>query len=198
MVAQGGLRERKKQQTRRQLAAVAVDLFASRGFEHVTISDIAEASEVGGRTVFRYFTDKAELVFADDELVDEELRRALRELDADVQPWAAVTIALTQLSELWGTRREEGRQRRALIAGSATLTARHLVKLQHHAGVIAEELEERGASRESAHVIGRTAVAVFDCAVDNWLDDEQLAIEHALRQALEVLGELHSDGPSER
>ena len=175
-----------------------MDLFASRGFENVTISDIAEASEVGSRTVFRYFADKAELVFADDELVDEELRRLLRELDPEVQPWAAVTVALTQLSHLWGTRRDEGRRRRALISGSATLTARHLVKLQHHAGVIAEELVDRGANRESAQVIGRTAVAVFDCAVDHWLDDEHLSIEDTLRQALEVLGELHSDGPSER
>ncbi|MFJ6602084.1 TetR family transcriptional regulator [Streptomyces lydicus] len=56
-----GLRERKKEQTRQRLAATAWRLFAERGFEAVTVSEIAEAAEVAKATLFSYFPTKESL-----------------------------------------------------------------------------------------------------------------------------------------
>jgi AcrR family transcriptional regulator len=58
-----GLRERKKQQTRELIAETARRLFTERGFERVTVAEIARAADVSEQTVFNYFPTKEELVY---------------------------------------------------------------------------------------------------------------------------------------
>ncbi|WP_329575445.1 TetR/AcrR family transcriptional regulator [Kitasatospora sp. NBC_01250] len=60
-----GLRERKKEQTRQRIAAVALRLFIDHGFDSVTVNEIAEAAEVARATLFVYFPTKESLVLAD-------------------------------------------------------------------------------------------------------------------------------------
>jgi AcrR family transcriptional regulator len=58
-----GLRERKKRATREAIAAAAMELFKERGFDSVTVAEVAEAADVSEKTVFNYFPAKEELVF---------------------------------------------------------------------------------------------------------------------------------------
>lgn len=62
MSEQPGLRERKKDATRFRLMQVATDLFEARGFDEVSVAEIAEAAEVSKKTVFNYFDVKEDLV----------------------------------------------------------------------------------------------------------------------------------------
>lgn len=65
MLSEGlGLRERKKIQTRRRLLAEAMRLFGDRGFDQVSVAEIAEAADVSKMTVFNYFDSKEDLVLA--------------------------------------------------------------------------------------------------------------------------------------
>jgi AcrR family transcriptional regulator len=57
-----GLRERKKRRTREDIAAAAMALFTARGFDAVTVAEVARAAEVSEKTVFNYFPAKEDLV----------------------------------------------------------------------------------------------------------------------------------------
>jgi AcrR family transcriptional regulator len=85
-----GLRDAKKEETRRQIAAAALRLFLSRGFEEVSIAQIAEAARVSKMTVFNYFPAKESMFFefAVERLPD--LGRAVRERGPGISPVAAL------------------------------------------------------------------------------------------------------------
>jgi AcrR family transcriptional regulator len=57
-----GLRERKKERTRRHIADTAARLFAERSYEQVAVTDVARAAEVAEQTVYNYFPTKEHLV----------------------------------------------------------------------------------------------------------------------------------------
>ena len=74
-----GLRERKKRQTRQRITEVAVGLFVERGFEHVTVAEVAEAAEVSANTVYNYFSTKEDLVLPPEEASPQRLADMVRQ-----------------------------------------------------------------------------------------------------------------------
>jgi AcrR family transcriptional regulator len=77
-----GLRERKKQQTRQLLTDTARRLFTERGFENVSVSEIARVADVSEATVFNYFPTKEDLVYSGLEEFENALLAAVRERPA--------------------------------------------------------------------------------------------------------------------
>ena len=74
-----GLRERKKEQTRRTLWNTAIELFEKRGFDAVSVAEIAAAADVSKMTVFNYFPTKEDLVVGPMEEHNDEPARVVRE-----------------------------------------------------------------------------------------------------------------------
>jgi AcrR family transcriptional regulator len=94
-----GLRERKKQQTRRAIHEAAMRLFAERGFDATTIADIAAAADISPRTFFGYFASKEEAIFAKFEQAFEEFDRALRDRPAETTALDALRVWVQHAAE---------------------------------------------------------------------------------------------------
>jgi len=73
-----GLRERKKQQTRRQIFEAARGLFEKKGFDRVSVAEIARAADVSEVTVFNYFPTKEDLFYGGMEFFEEQLIESVR------------------------------------------------------------------------------------------------------------------------
>jgi AcrR family transcriptional regulator len=77
-VASEGLRERKKRERRKAISDIAMGLFAERGYDAVTVAEIARAADVSEQTVFNYFPAKEDLVFDEDAAMRDRLVEAIR------------------------------------------------------------------------------------------------------------------------
>lgn len=81
-----GLRERKKRQTRQDISDTATGLFLERGFDAVTIAEIAEAADVSVNTVYNYFPAKEDLFLDRSVAVTGKLSRFVRGRDKGSRP----------------------------------------------------------------------------------------------------------------
>jgi AcrR family transcriptional regulator len=79
-------RSRKRLATRDGISVVATRLFLARGFDQVTVDEIAETADVGRMTVFNHFPRKEDMFFDRDEEARETLRNALRQRDPRITP----------------------------------------------------------------------------------------------------------------
>ncbi|MFF1459467.1 TetR/AcrR family transcriptional regulator [Streptomyces sp. NPDC058330] len=85
-----GLRARKKERTRDAIGDAAVSLFLERGFDRVSVNDVAAAAEISKPTLFRYFPTKEDLVlhrFADHQ---GEAARVVRDRRSGIEPVTAL------------------------------------------------------------------------------------------------------------
>ena len=93
-----GLRDRKKEATRQAISNVATRLFVERGFDNVSVADIADEAQVARKTVFNYFPRKEDLVFDREDEVRALVREALASRDGRA-PVAAFQALMRRLVE---------------------------------------------------------------------------------------------------
>jgi AcrR family transcriptional regulator len=153
MSTQTGLRERKKQQTRRRIIDTALELFAERGFDGVPVAEIARAAEVSEATVFNYFPTKENLVYDGMEAFEQLLLEAVRDRPAGttvlgafrdyvLQPRAALATDDPAMIERIATAAR-------IIADSAALQTREQQIVDRSTHALAEIVaKERGAGRQ--------------------------------------------------
>jgi AcrR family transcriptional regulator len=93
-VPRESLRERKKRLTRKAIFDAAQRLFSERGFENVTVAEIADAANVSVKTLFTYVRSKEELVFSDEPNVLDAVVSAVRDRKIAQTPLVAAASAL--------------------------------------------------------------------------------------------------------
>jgi AcrR family transcriptional regulator len=117
-----GLRERKAARTREEISRVAIGLFCERGFDAVTMTEIAEAAEVGRATLFAYFPTKEALVL--DRVQDDDPCQVFSGRAAGVCLAGALRAHYRDLAAQFGPREIEGTKRiMELILSTPALTA---------------------------------------------------------------------------
>jgi AcrR family transcriptional regulator len=149
MSVETGLRERKKQQTRQLLEQTARRLFAERGFEQVSVVEIARAADVSEATVYNYFPTKEDLVYGRMQTFEDELLHAIRSRPTGEPVLAAFSRFILELRGLLAakdpTAAEELASISRMIAGSPSLLAREAHILARYtdslAALIADETD---------------------------------------------------------
>jgi AcrR family transcriptional regulator len=121
-----GLRARKKEHTRRVIGDAAAQLFAERGFDAVTVADVARAADVSEGTVFNYFSTKEDLFYDQMEVFETSLIDAVRARPTGESVLSAFrSFVLARSRGLGDKERGDVIARAArLIAGSPALQAR--------------------------------------------------------------------------
>jgi AcrR family transcriptional regulator len=151
MNAEVGLRERKKERTRQLLADTARRLFSERGFEQVSVAEIARAAEVSPATVFNYFPNKEDLVYSRLEVFEQQLLKAIRERPRGEAVIAAFRDFILEPRGLLAATDEAAAKELVavtrMIAASPALLAREQQIFARYTEVLAKLIaEETGAS----------------------------------------------------
>lgn len=144
-----GLRERKKQLTRQQIFEAARKLFEERGFDLVTVADVAQAADVSEVTVFNYFPTKENLFYGGMQFFEEQLLEAVRTRPRGETPIKALRRKLLESADNITTpERFESIVRAAkAMGGSPSLAARERETVERYTLKLAELLaSETGAS----------------------------------------------------
>ena len=126
-----GLRERKKEQTRQLIAETARRLFGERGFERVTVAEIARAAEVSEQTVFNYFPTKEDLVYWRLQSFEDELLATIRDREPGEPALAAFRRFLLAQRGLLGKQDPQAREELAAVTRMITESPALLAREQH-------------------------------------------------------------------
>ena len=121
-----GLRERKKEQKRGRLKDAALELFAERGFDDVTVDEVAERAEVSKSTLFRYFETKEDLILADTRGHGDAFLAAFAERPVDEPVLSSLRAAVHSLVSNVQADRARFQRRTRIVADSPTLSSRSL------------------------------------------------------------------------
>jgi AcrR family transcriptional regulator len=163
-------RSRKRLATRSNISDAATRLFIERGFDNVTVDEIAEAADVGRMTVFNHFPRKEDMFFDRDEEGRDRLRDALRRRDDDVTPIEAirrVTHRAASDAPLYISFTPESRRFVETIEKSPALIARARAirdeLAQFVAGALAESVGKE-ADDSDAHLAAGLLLATWTVA----------------------------------
>ena len=176
VAAELGLRERKKQRTRAHIADTARRLFAERGFEQVTVTEIAREAEVAPATVFNYFPTKEDLFYSRLEAFEEQLLTAIRERPPGQSILAAfAAFLLDQRGVLAmnapGGDREATSQvqtiTRVITESPALLARERQVFDQYERHLAALIAEDTGAGDVAGQVVANTLLGLHRALIDH-------------------------------
>lgn len=184
------LRDAHKSRTRRAIEDAAWALFAERGYDGVTLAEVAEAAGVGLRTVFRYFPRK-DLLLDGDEV---EMRAAVAAALAVVPTGTPLSVMLRHAAREAVCARsldcERERLRAALARTTPAIAARELTRDAERTALLASELTRRlGAGPEDLRpaVLAGAVTGAIRGAQQRWLERPDLDPAALVDEALEML-----------
>ena len=173
------------------ISNVAIDLFAARGFDEVSVDDVAEAAGIARRTLFRYYPSKNALPWGDFDAHLTWMRDLLSDLDPDVGIDAALRTALLAFNTFDESEVTRHRQRMRVILQTAELQAYSMTMYagwrEVIAGFVARRLDCKTTDM-APQTVAWTMLGVALSAYEHWLSDESVPLPVALGNAFDVVG----------
>jgi AcrR family transcriptional regulator len=183
---------------RRELAAAAMELFATKGYEATTVDEIAAAAGVARRTFFRHFRSKEEAIFPDHEETLVRVADLLAASDPDEHPIDVVCRGIKEVLRMYAAAPAVSVARYRLIRQVPTLREREITVVARYERLFTRYLlgrfgepslggrAGRGDDTMLAEVSAAAVVAAHNHVLRRWLraggkGDPEAQLDHAFR-----------------
>jgi TetR/AcrR family transcriptional regulator, regulator of mycofactocin system len=192
MSVQGGPARagRRRSTTQDHIADVALDLFDRRGFDEVSVDDVAQAAGIARRTLFRYYASKNAIPWGDFDAHLHHMRDLLDRMDSGVPVGEALRDALLAFNRFGDAETARHRQRMRVILKTDALQAYSMTMYAGWRAVVAEFVAKR-LSMQPADLVPRTVawtlLGVALSAYEQWLADESVSLADALGAAFDTV-----------
>ena len=171
-----GLRERKKAMTRLALEDAALELFATKGFDHTTVDEIADACNVSRRTFFRYFASKEDIFSGDKDDHDAQMFELIAARPADEPALVSLRVAVLAMAADLATDRSRLVAKAQIINETPSLRSAGLDHEQRTIDDIVEALARRSSGPVDEddvfrlRLVTQAAVGALRAAINRWVD----------------------------
>jgi AcrR family transcriptional regulator len=165
------LRSRTRENVRVQIAEVAFNVFAERGFDAVTATEVAEAAGISRASFFRYFESKEDAVFVAQEELGAKIAARLRERPAGEDAWSALRQSLDPIIAVYRESPTQSLARLRLTRSTTKLRAHQLERFDQWKQLIGAALAERLGVEEvdlRIEALVSAALAALGSASSRW------------------------------
>jgi AcrR family transcriptional regulator len=165
------LRSRTRENVRVQIAEVAFNVFAERGFDAVTATEVAEAAGISRASFFRYFESKEDAVFVAQEELGAKIAGRLRERPAGEDAWSALRQSLDPIIAVYRESPTQSLARLRLTRSTTKLRAHQLERFDQWKQLIGAALAERLGVEEvdlRIEALVAAALAAMGSASSRW------------------------------
>jgi mycofactocin system transcriptional regulator len=181
---------RRRSTTQDHITDVALELFATRGFDDVSVDDVAAAAGISRRTLFRYFSSKNAIPWADFDAHLDHLRELLDTTPADLPLDTALRSALLAFNSFDESETPRHRRRMRVILQTDALQAYSMTMYAGWRGVIATFVAHRTDTKPGdllPQTVAWSVLGVALTAYEQWLADEAVSLPDALSASFEVV-----------
>jgi mycofactocin system transcriptional regulator len=181
---------RRRSTTGDHITSVALDLFAERGFDEVSVDDVARAAGIARRTLFRYYPTKNAIPWGDFGAHLEHMRDLLHRVPTDAPTSVALRSTLLAFNDFDEAETARHRQRMRVILETAALQAHSMTMYAGWRTVIADFVAHRLGLGATDLIPRTTAWSMLGAALsayESWLADESVSLAAALGDAFDTV-----------
>jgi mycofactocin system transcriptional regulator len=183
---------RRPSTTQDHIADAALDLFAARGFDEVSVDDVAAAAGIARRTLFRYYPSKNAIPWGDFDAHLDHMRELLDDVDPAVRIGDALRATLLEFNRFDEAETARHRQRMRVILQTDALQAHSMTMYAGWRAVIAAFVSHRLGVKAGDLVpqtVAWTMLGVALSAYEQWLADESVSLAQSLARAFDTVSD---------
>ena len=183
---------RRRSTTQDHITNVALELFTARGFDEVSVDDVAAAAGIARRTLFRYYASKNAIPWGDFDTHLDHMRDLLDEADPRVGINDTLRAALLAFNRFDEEETARHRQRMRVILQTDALQAYSMTMYAGWRTVVATFVAHRLGVKTADLVpqtVAWTMLGVALSAYEHWLADESVSLAHALDAAFDTVSD---------
>jgi TetR/AcrR family transcriptional regulator, regulator of mycofactocin system len=183
---------RRRSTTGDHITDVALDLFAARGFDEVSVDDVAAAAGIARRTLFRYYPSKNAIPWGDFDAHLDRMRALLDAADPQVPIGDSLRAALLAFNRFDEAETPRHRQRMRVILQTDALQAHSMTMYGGWRAVVAEFVSRRLGAKPADLVpqtVAWTMLGTALSAYEHWLADESVSLADALDAAFDTVSD---------